>query len=58
MAGVAAVVAALYLSGGFVWDDRTLIAQELVTQDLSSLLELWVSPIRESGPGAAYYRPV
>jgi len=48
----------LYRNGGFVWDDGPLIAQRLAQADVGQLLALWTSPVTDSGPGAAYYRPV
>ena len=47
-----------YLGGGFVWDDGPLIAERLARLDVSGIVGLWTGPVTESGPGAAYYRPV
>ena len=55
---VAASVAGLYLGGGYVWDDTVLISGELVHYGSDELVQLWSRPIREEGPGAAYYRPL
>ncbi len=55
---LAATAGTFYLGGDFVWDDSVLIAHELVRYDAGDLVELWTRPIRDEGPGAAYYRPV
>ena len=52
-----AIAASFYLGGGYVWDDTTLIERELASLDFGGLAALWTSPIRDEGPGAAYFRP-
>lgn len=57
--GLLALTAGLvYLPGGAVWDDHTLILAHLVHLDGSELLGLWSAPVGGGEVGQGYYRPV
>lgn len=49
------------LRGGFVWDDRVVVANDPRLRDLSHLREIWSGPFIPAGArtfGNAYYRPL
>ena len=58
LAGLSLLAASVYLPGGPVWDDHTLIGSRLASLDASGLLTLWRAPVGGGEVGAGYYRPL
>lgn len=58
LAGLSLLAAAVYLPGGPVWDDHTLIQGRLASLDVSGLMTLWRAPVGGGEVGAGYYRPL
>ena len=54
----ALAAAAVYVPGGAVWDDHTLILGALAPLNGAGLLGLWTQPVGGGEVGTGYYRPL
>ena len=48
----------MYVPGGAVWDDHTLIVAALAPLDAAGLVDLWTQPVGGGEVGTGYYRPL